>query len=200
MSPHGAAIRGRAGWSDQTPAERTDPLPPSRHPNFDARNPLTGGWLFADFHGERWERGVFGQGVGNIHHPGDTLVWRIRVPETGRYRLWMRYAADNASDASDMSGRCVIQVDDNEAMPLRNLPNTGGWGGFCWRKLGRVDSQHSWFRFKGNGFSREQSQNHPHAFSTFCIGGRCHNHSTRIQNPSTAVEWYSPSLPTNAGW
>jgi parallel beta-helix repeat protein len=104
----------------------------ARHPNFDPQNPLTGGWLFADFHGERWERGVFGQGVGNIHHPGDTLVWRIRVPDSGTYRLWMRYAADNAGDAADMSGRCAVQVDDAEMIPLRNLPNTGGWGHFRW--------------------------------------------------------------------
>lgn len=113
----------------------------ARHPNFDPQTPRTGGWLFADFHGERWERGVFGQGVGNIHHPGDTLVWRVRVPETGTYRLWMRYAADNAGDASDMSGRCAVQVDEGEAIPLQNLPNTGGWGNFRWSLVAQLNLQ-----------------------------------------------------------
>ncbi|GIV19251.1 MAG: hypothetical protein KatS3mg023_1002 [Armatimonadota bacterium] len=130
----------------------------ARHPNFDAQNPLTGGWLFADFHGERWERGVFGQGVGNIHHPGDTLVWRIRVPETGRYRLWMRYAADNAGDAFDMSGRCAIQVDNDQAIPLRNLPNTGGWGNFRWSLVAELHLQAGertlrWKNLQGGGLN-----------------------------------------------
>lgn len=107
----------------------------ARHPNFDPRNPRTGGWLFAQFHGERWERGVFGQGVGNIHNVGDTLLWRIRVPADGDYLLWLRYAAENAGDARDMSGRCTIQVDEQTPVPLSGLVNTGGWGNFRWARV-----------------------------------------------------------------
>ena len=110
----------------------------ARYPNYDPSNPRTGGWLFAQFHGERWERGVFGQGVGNIHNVGDALVWRIRVPEAGSYRLWMRYAADNTGEAADMSGRCVVRVSGGDAIPLRNLPNTGGWGNFRWSHVADV--------------------------------------------------------------
>lgn len=130
----------------------------ARHPNFDPQQPLTGGWLFADFHGERWERGVFGQGVGNIHHPGDALVWRLRVPESGTYRLWMRYAADNAGDAADMSGRCAVQVDEGEPVPLQNLPNTGGWGAFRWALVAQLNLQAGervlrWTNLQGGGIN-----------------------------------------------
>ncbi|MCS6949311.1 MAG: right-handed parallel beta-helix repeat-containing protein [bacterium] len=130
----------------------------ARHPNLDPQNPLTGGWLFADFHGERWERGVFGQGVGNIHNVGDTLVWRIRVPESGRYRLWLRYAADNVGDASDMSGRCAVQVDDGIPIPLRNLANTGGWGQYCWSLVAELELQAGertlrWKNLQGGGLN-----------------------------------------------
>lgn len=132
----------------------------ARHPNFDPRNPRTGGWLFADFHGERWERGVFGQGVGNIHNPGDALAWRIRIPETGTYRLWMRYGADNAGDASDMSGRCAIQIDDGEPIPLTNLPNTGGWGNFRWSHVADLQLQAGervlrWRNLRGGGLNMD---------------------------------------------
>lgn len=107
----------------------------ARYPNVDPKHPRTTGWLFAQFHGERWERGVFGQGVGNIHNVGDTLVWRIHVPATGEYLLWMRYAADNSGDASDMSGRCEVQIDDETPKPLSGLANTGGWGNFRWARV-----------------------------------------------------------------
>jgi len=132
----------------------------ARHPNFDAKNPLTGGWLFADFHGERWERGVFGQGVGNIHNPGDTLVWRVRVPETGTYRVWMRYAADNSGEAADMSGRCALQVNDGQPVTLQNLPNTGGWGAFRWAmvaelRLEKGECMLRWRNLLGGGLNMD---------------------------------------------
>ncbi|MGQ9541048.1 MAG: right-handed parallel beta-helix repeat-containing protein [Armatimonadota bacterium] len=107
----------------------------ARHPNFDPHNPRSGGWLFAQFHGERWERGVFGQGVGNIHNVGDTLVWRIRVPADGDYLLWLRYAADNTGEAQNMSGRCVVQVGEQTPVPLLGLVNTGSWGNFRWARV-----------------------------------------------------------------
>ena len=132
----------------------------ARHPNFDPRHPRTGGWLFADFHGERWERGVFGQGVGNIHNPGDTLVWRIRLPESSIYHLWMRYGADNAGDATDMGGRCAIQIDDNEPIPLTNLSNTGGWGNFRWSHVADLQLQAGervlrWRNLQGGGLNMD---------------------------------------------
>ncbi len=130
----------------------------ARHPNFDPQNPRTGGWLFAGFHGERWERGVFGQGVGNIHNAGDALVWRLRVPEAGVYRLWMRYAADNSGEAADMSGRCVVRVNDGEAVALQNLQNTGGWGSFRWAYVADVplpagECALRWENVKGGGLN-----------------------------------------------
>jgi len=132
----------------------------ARHPNFDAKNPLTGGWLFADFHGEQWERGVFGQDVGNIHNPGDTLVWRVRVPETGTYRVWMRYAADNTGEAADMSGRCALQVNDGQPVTLQNLPNTGGWGAFRWAmvaelRLEKGECMLRWRNLLGGGLNMD---------------------------------------------
>lgn len=132
----------------------------ARHPNFDSQNPRTGGWLFAGFHGERWERGVFGQGVGNIHNVGDTLVWRIRVPADGEYLLWMRYGSDNQGEARDMSGRCVVQVDEQAPVPLSGLDSTGGWGTFRWSQVATLRlnaGEHTlhWRNTQGGGLNMD---------------------------------------------
>ena len=43
----------------------------ARYPNFDPKNPLTGGWLFAQWWGESWEKGAFN--VGSVSYTHLTL-------------------------------------------------------------------------------------------------------------------------------
>ncbi|HID06532.1 MAG TPA: hypothetical protein EYP10_05225, partial [Armatimonadetes bacterium] len=105
----------------------------ARYPNFDPEHPLTGGWLFARWWGEPWERGAFNVGVGNIHNVGDRLEWRIAVPADGEYRVWVRYAHNMKHFGVDaMDDRTIIRINDGEPVPLRNLPDTGGWNNFRW--------------------------------------------------------------------
>ena len=105
----------------------------ARHPNFDPEEPYTGGWLFADWGGEPWERGLFGQAPQSVHNVNDRLTWNIRVPADGKYRVWLRYAHKMTNyDIEDMGGRTALQVDGGEHVLLQNLPDTGGWGSFRW--------------------------------------------------------------------
>ncbi|MFP4057291.1 MAG: right-handed parallel beta-helix repeat-containing protein [Candidatus Brocadiia bacterium] len=79
------------------------------------------------------KKGRFGGGVGNIHPKGTTLRWRVTVPATGRYRVWLRYAAHNKPyGTDDMGGRTTLRAGDGEPVPLLHLPDTGGWGTQKW--------------------------------------------------------------------
>ncbi len=105
----------------------------ARYPNFDAQHPSTGGWLFAQWWGEPWERGAFNVGVSQLHPPGSRLYWRVRFPASGQYRVWVRYAHHNApSGLQDMGGRTVLRVDEGPSVSLEHLPDTGGWGNYQW--------------------------------------------------------------------
>ncbi|MCX7600293.1 MAG: right-handed parallel beta-helix repeat-containing protein [Armatimonadetes bacterium] len=105
----------------------------ARYPNFDPANPRTGGWLFADFGGEPWERGAFNTAVQNVHNVGDRLTWRFRAPANGLYRVWLRYAHKMTDyNVADMGGRTAIRLDDEDWEPLMHLPDTGGWDRFRW--------------------------------------------------------------------
>jgi parallel beta-helix repeat protein len=131
----------------------------ARYPNFDPQNPLTGGWLFAQWWGEPWERGAFNVGVGRIHNVGDRLEWRIRVPAAGEYRLWIRYAHNMKNFGVDkMDERTVIRVGEGAPVPLRHLPDTGSWGNFTWALAATVhlpagEQTLVWENVKGGGLN-----------------------------------------------
>lgn len=131
----------------------------ARYPNFDPKQPLTGGWLFAQWWGKPWERGAFNVGVGNIHNVGDRLEWRIVVPSAGEYRVWMRYAHNMKRYNIDaMDDRTVLRVNDGELVPLRNLPDTGGWGNFHWTLTTTMHLPYGeqtlvWENLKGGGLN-----------------------------------------------
>jgi hypothetical protein len=58
--------------------------------------------------------------------------WRVFVPADGAYDVYLRYAADNTGAAAPMDHRTTLAVDGGPAVPLVNLPNTGGWGTQAW--------------------------------------------------------------------
>jgi len=74
----------------------------------------------------------WGPGLAGIHDPGKTVSWRVTVPETGDYAVFLRYAADNVGAASPMDNRTTLAADNSAPSPLINLPNTGGWGNIAW--------------------------------------------------------------------
>ncbi|MGC4047303.1 MAG: right-handed parallel beta-helix repeat-containing protein [Armatimonas sp.] len=72
--------------------------------------------------------GAWGRGIGNLQAVGKTLTWNVDVPVDGEYRVYLYYAADNKPFGNDkMDGRTTLSVDGGAAVPLTNLPDTGGW-------------------------------------------------------------------------
>ena len=131
----------------------------ARHPNFAPANPRTGGWLFAEFGGEPWEKGLFNVAPQNVHNVGDRLEWRFRAPADGRYRLWVRYGHKMTDfGVANMGGRTAIRVDDQDWVPMMNLPDTGGWDRFQWAEVCELQlraGEHllQWTNQRGGGIS-----------------------------------------------
>lgn len=125
------AVGGK--WNPRTLRVGLDWAVRARHPNFDPKNPTTGGWLFADWHGDSWERGLFGTGVASFHNAGDSLEWKLRVPAAGTYRVWLRYGSMmKAHGVDDMGGRYTLRAGEAEPVPLMELPDTGSWSPTKW--------------------------------------------------------------------
>jgi len=132
----------------------------ARTPNFDPEHPYTGGWFFvsSEQKPEPLKPG-FGVTLVRIHTPGDTFVWGIDVPADGRYSLWFRYGALNKRYGRDrMDGRTRIQVDDGHPVLLNNLPDTGSWHRFEWRKTAEIDLSRGkhrlrWTNVQGGGLN-----------------------------------------------
>lgn len=104
----------------------------ARHPNYDPEHPFTGGWLFAQWWGKPWEQGAFNMGVSRIEHPGDRLEWKIVVPQSGEYRVWIHYARPAIPEAKTMDAHMTLRVDGSEPVFLRHLSDTESWIHFRW--------------------------------------------------------------------
>jgi parallel beta-helix repeat protein len=128
----------------------------ARYPNFDRADPYRGGFLYVGK-----GLGGFGMAVGNIHNVGDWMDYKVTVPADGEYAFWMYYGCDMGSyGVEDMGEHSVLSVDGGEALPLRNLPNTGGWGTFAWSLAANVsltagDHTLRWENVKGGGLNLE---------------------------------------------
>ena len=72
------------------------------------------------------------QVVGGLQDAGDTLTYKITVPTSGNWTVWVRYAADDTG--FDMNGRTALRAAGGPAVTLQNLPNTGDWGRFGWAR------------------------------------------------------------------
>ncbi len=132
----------------------------ARTPNFDPTRPYTGGWAFvAPRQKPLPVKPGFGTTLVRIHTPGDTFVWEIAVPRAGRYSVWTRYGALNkAFGRTDMADRTCLQVDDGARVWLKDLPDTGGWNRFEWRRTAALDltpgkRRLRWTNVKGGGLN-----------------------------------------------
>ena len=128
----------------------------ARYPNFDPAHPYRKGFLYASR-----DASAFGVCVGNIHNPGDWMEHRVRVPAEGDYQAWVYYAALNKPHGHDtMDGRSVLTVDGGEAVPLSNLPDTGGWSSYRWSRsaslhLSAGERVIRWQNIQGGGLNLE---------------------------------------------
>lgn len=131
----------------------------ARFPNHDPSKPLTGGWLFADFHGEPWEEGRFGTGVSHTENVGSKLTWRFKAPSAGTYSLWLYYGHNMKQYGIDnLGGHTAFRLDGGEPMPIADLPDTGGWAAVKWVRVGRTElreGEHTltWENLKGGGLN-----------------------------------------------
>ncbi|NLB95817.1 MAG: hypothetical protein GX785_08920 [Armatimonadetes bacterium] len=128
----------------------------ARYPNFDPANPYRKGFLYTSR-----DSSAFGICVGNIHNPGDWMEYRVRVPAEGDYHAWVFYAALNKPHGhGTMDGCSVLTVDGGEAVPLSNLPDTGGWGIYRWSRSASLrlpagERVIRWQNVRGGGLNLE---------------------------------------------
>ena len=107
----------------------------------------------------RFDVSGWGLAPGAIHTPGDMLAYDITVPKSGRWNVWLRYGTDMSPWKQDgVSGKSTVQIGDGVAVPLDNLPNTGGFGVFKWSKAALLELQAGkqtlvWKNTKGGGMS-----------------------------------------------
>lgn len=135
----------------------------ARYPNYDPKDPIKGGWLFARTPAG-W-KGDFNRGVHNTQVPGTWMEYRLNVPADGHYYVWFRdayVAAVNRSahNIGDMSGATQLAVDGGPGVPLMNLPDTGGWNAHVWSKgpsaeMDLTAGEHvlRWTNVKGGGIN-----------------------------------------------
>ncbi len=135
----------------------------ARYPNYDTKDPIKGGWLFARTPAG-W-KGDFNRGVHNTQVVGTWMEYDISVPAAGRYYVWFRdaYVAavnQTAHNIGDMSGATQLAVDGGPGVPLVNLPDTGGWNAHQWSRgpsaeLDLTAGKHvlRWTNVKGGGIN-----------------------------------------------
>jgi hypothetical protein len=104
----------------------------ARYPNLDPSDPARKGFLYAAA-SPGWL--AFGVTVGGIHHAGDWLDYRLKVPVSGDYILWIHYGAQNRPyGLASMDGRSSVRVDGAKAVSLADLPDTGAWSPTRWAR------------------------------------------------------------------
>ena len=101
----------------------------------------------------------WGQGVGAIHTPGDTMAYKVEFPAAGKWSVWLRYATEmTAYSQPGVSKNMTLAVDGGPAVPLDNLPNTGSFGTFKWSQSATIEvaaGRHElvWKNEKGGGIN-----------------------------------------------
>jgi parallel beta-helix repeat protein len=132
----------------------------ARTPNFDPKNPYTGGYLL--FAGGK--AGQFGYGMGGVQDVGTWLECTVEVPAAGGYVCWVYYANSGETNKkffghTDMSGRTTLSVDGGVAVPLADMNDTGSfYSGFRWARTATISlspGRHvlRWTNEKGGGLS-----------------------------------------------
>ncbi len=133
----------------------TSILTRARQPNVDPTDPIRKGFLYVEDGCQ--SSGVVTGFVGNIHNPGDMLVYSINPVQDGDYTVWIYYGADNAAYKIDgMDGRMSVQYNDEKPVFVTDMRNTGGWTPSRWGKaailsIKKGKGTFQWKNNKGGG-------------------------------------------------
>ncbi|NOZ21359.1 MAG: hypothetical protein GXP25_09755 [Planctomycetes bacterium] len=136
----------------------------ARHPNYDEKDPIKGGWILVD-KPQPMGGGAFGASVTNIHNRGDFIEWEVHVPADGRYRLFLYAAVKMKPFGRDgMAGQTGFSVDGGEPIVLNGPAETGNWKRFKWSECAALDLKAGkrilrWTNLKGGGIN----------FDAFCL-------------------------------
>ncbi len=136
----------------------------ARHPNYDEKDPIRGGWILVDKPPPIGE-GQFGASVASIHNRGDFLEWQIDVPADGQYQLFLFAACHMSPYGMDgMGGRTGFSIDGGEPIVLQGPEETGSWQRFRWHRCAVLElktGKHTvrWTNLKGGGIN----------FDAFCL-------------------------------
>ena len=102
---------------------------------------MTGGWLYVQPEQKEavaLQQGRFDVGVGRIHNRGDRLEWQLTVPQSGKYRIWLRYGNNmRAFGVDNMGGRTGLRLGIN-TWTIADLPDTGSFSTFRWQPVATV--------------------------------------------------------------
>ena len=124
----------------------------ARYPNLDPSDPCRKGFLYT-------RCGPFGVAIGAAHNAGDWLEYEFDAPADGEYALWVLYAHGmKALGRADMAGQTSVRIDDGGAVPLRNLPDSGGWQVHRWSQAASLNLKAGrrtlrWTNDKGGGIN-----------------------------------------------
>ncbi len=95
---------------------------------------------------------------GAIHSIGDTIEYEVTFPRAGNWSVWLRYATEMSTwKQPGVSGNMTLDAGYG-AVPLENLPNTGGFGVFKWSKSAEIrlsagKQKLIWKNIKGGGIT-----------------------------------------------
>jgi hypothetical protein len=110
--------------------------------------------------GARWPaiaRPAWGAGPNSLHNRGDRITYKIHIPTTGRWQVWLRYATEMSTwKQPGVSGNMTLRLDQNAPVTLENLPNTGSFGTFKWSRSATLeatagDHEMQWQNQRGGG-------------------------------------------------
>ncbi|HEY9851927.1 MAG TPA: right-handed parallel beta-helix repeat-containing protein [Leptolyngbyaceae cyanobacterium] len=99
----------------------------ARYPKFDSKEPILGGWLHAQWGGKPWEKGAFNSAV-SLNKANQQLEWKIVVPDTGDYKIWVRYTHNIETNQDDLA---ILRADSSQSQ-LKNLPPTKEEDNYQW--------------------------------------------------------------------
>ena len=114
-------------------------------------------WLYIPNRPTSLEEGNFNSSVASVQNRGDKLEWRVNIPTSGQYRVWLRYSNNmQAYGVANMGGRTVLQAGNNAPVVLQDVPDTGSFQTFQWHPVATLDLRSgeqtlTWENIKGGG-------------------------------------------------